>query len=305
MLSKLELKKRLKEYRQKGLIFPMTDDYVFKTIIQDEELKDYTSLLINEVTNRNIKADDIIFVNTEEIKENISDKLNIHDVLIDVNKNKISLEMNNTLDYELRQRNKYHYHSGIYKIINLSYNLGEEKYFEQLNFNNVDTTGTLISKYKMINVDTGSEDIDEKNYVKYKINIAKLYNKYYNGFRDFTRFEKAILIMTINNKKELREISKGDEILMKVVKKLEELSEDPNSENYWDSYFDTEKAMEFGRKQDIEAARKDGYSEGQEVGAKEKAKETARNLLKKNIDINIISEATGLSIEEIKNISIE
>ena len=123
--------------------------------------------------------------------------------------------------------------------------------------------------------------------------------------------------MSINNKKDLREISKGDEILMKVVKKLENLSEDPNSEHYWDSYFDTEKAMEFGRKQDIEAARQEGYSKGHDSGyseghdsgylegAKEKTKETARTLLKKNIDINIISEATGLSIEEIKKLSSE
>ena len=180
MFSKQEIKIRLKEYRQKGLIFPMTDDYVFKSIIQDEELKDYTALLINEITNRNIKSNEIVFVNTEDTKENISDKLNIYDVLIDVDKNKISLEMNNSLDYAIRQRNKYHYHSGIYKTINLSYNVGEDKYFEQLNFNNVDTTGAIISKYKMINVDTGGEDIDEKNYVKYKINIAKVYNKYYN-----------------------------------------------------------------------------------------------------------------------------
>ena len=42
--------------------------------------------------------------------------------------------------------------------------------------------------------------------------------------------------------------------------------------------------------------------EAKEDGAKEKALETARNFLKKNISAEIIAECTGLSLEEVSRI---
>ncbi len=310
MLNKKEINKRIKEFKEKGLVFPMTNDLVFKSVIQDENLKDYTAFLINNITNRNIKPEDIVFINTEETKENITDKLNYHDTLLDVDKNKISLEMNASDDLTIRNRNKYHFHTGVYKVINLSYNLGEEKYFEQLNFNNVDTIGKLISKYKMIDVDTGSEDKEERNYSKYKINIAKINNKYYNETKKLTRFEKALLIMTLPSKEELRKVSRGDEMLMKVVKKLENLSEDPNSPHYWDSYFDTEKAIEFGRKLEMKKAIEEKTkevtekvtNEVTEKVSKEKAIDIAKAMLKDNADINNIVKYTGLTKNEVEDL---
>ena len=50
----------------------------------------------------------------------------------------------------------------------------------------------------------------------------------------------------------------------------------------------------------------EGIKKGKEEGIKEGIKEnqilTAKNMKKENIDINIISKITGLSIEEIKNL---
>ena len=43
-----------------------------------------------------------------------------------------------------------------------------------------------------------------------------------------------------------------------------------------------------------------GKSEGIEQGINQRNLEIANNLLKQNVDINIISMATGLTIEEIK-----
>ena len=42
--------------------------------------------------------------------------------------------------------------------------------------------------------------------------------------------------------------------------------------------------------------------EGIEQGIEQRNIEIAKNLLKQNIDINIISKSTGLSTEEIKNL---
>ncbi len=45
-----------------------------------------------------------------------------------------------------------------------------------------------------------------------------------------------------------------------------------------------------------------GFEEGREEGAKQKAIETARNLKIAGIDLNIIAQATGLSVEEISEL---
>ena len=78
-------------------------------------------------------------------------------------------------------------------------------------------------------------------------------------------------------------------MLMRVVKKIEELSKNPDLV----MYIDDEKAMEFGHKLDIEDARK------------EKAIETAKRLLKENLSISLISKVTDLSKEEIQKLKME
>ncbi len=42
--------------------------------------------------------------------------------------------------------------------------------------------------------------------------------------------------------------------------------------------------------------------EGRKEGIEETKKETARSLLDEGVDINIISSATGLSLQEIRNL---
>ncbi len=49
--------------------------------------------------------------------------------------------------------------------------------------------------------------------------------------------------------------------------------------------------------------RKEGVEKGRKEGIEETKKETARSLLDEGVDINIISSATGLSLQEIKNFS--
>ena len=49
-------------------------------------------------------------------------------------------------------------------------------------------------------------------------------------------------------------------------------------------------------------AREDGLEEGRKEGSNNKAIETAKNLLKKNISAEIIAECTGLPLEEVNSL---
>ena len=59
------------------------------------------------------------------------------------------------------------------------------------------------------------------------------------------------------------------------------------------------------RRKEINSARLDGYDDGKEAGAKAKEIEIANNLLKNGISIDLVSESTGLSVEELEELKKE
>lgn len=55
----------------------------------------------------------------------------------------------------------------------------------------------------------------------------------------------------------------------------------------------------------LKGSREEGRKEGRTEGRKEEKIEIAKNLIRKNIDINIISEVTGLKVEQVKKLQKE
>ena len=285
----------IQEMKEKGEIFPGTYDHIFKAVIGDIDLKDFTAFIVGSTIGRLIDEKSIIFINPEYAKENALNKGNTTDILMLVNGNgRISLEMNKSNSKELIKRNRSHLFEGNIKTINISYKEGVEHYFIQICFDNFSLKDKLISTYKITDIEDGLPDEENENFVKYRINLAKVYKKYYTLNEELTRFEKALAILSFSKVKDLRKISEGDEMLMGVVKKNEELTDDPDMVQY----IDVEKGMELGRKEDIEKAAKEAANE---ASKKEKI-ETARKLLKNNVDINIIVDSTSLSKEDIEKL---
>ena len=56
------------------------------------------------------------------------------------------------------------------------------------------------------------------------------------------------------------------------------------------------------RRAGLKEGRAEGLAEGEAKGARNKAIETARNFLKKNISAEIIAECTGLPLEEVNKL---
>lgn len=281
----------IQEMKEKGKIFPGTYDHIFKAVIGDDNLKDFTAYIVGNTIGRPIDEDSIIFINPEYTKDNVLNKGNITDVLMLVNGNgRISLEMNKSNSKELIKRNRSHLFEGNIKTINISYKEGIEHYFIQICFDNFSLKDKLISTYKITDIEDGLPDEENENFVKYRINLAKVYKKYYTLNEELTRFEKALAVLTFNKLEDLRKISEGDEMLMRVVKKLSELTDDPDMVQF----IDVEKGMELGRKEDIKEAAEE---------AEEKTKiETAKKMLEKNMKLEDIIDITGLSKEEIQKI---
>ncbi len=101
--------------------------------------------------------------------------------------------------------------------------------------------------------------------------------------------ERWLKFIGAEDEKERKKIAKGDELLM-------ELHE------WVHKYVNDEETQEKLNKWDMLIAKNHFTELGIEQGKQERNIEIAKNMLMKNMDINIISEITGLSVEEIEKI---
>ena len=89
---------------------------------------------------------------------------------------------------------------------------------------------------------------------------------------------------------------------MEAVRKLEELVMDPDFAGAYDKGAKTEWLLEDMRLTGLHEGDAIGISKGIEQGSQNKQIEIAKNMLNLNMDVNLISNVTGLSIEEIESL---
>ena len=268
------------ELRKKEVI-PGTFDAVFKAVLTEEKevLSEIIELVIGIPKEEVIKNG--VIINSEYVRENIIETDKKSDLLISIGDNVINLEMDRRYySGSNKKNNKY-----IHKIVNhynpkntvqicfTSYKEGEELKGEKKS----------IRKYMFQDSDGNVEDYGLE---KYKIDLEYIENKYYNN-DELTRREKIFLMFKESNREKLKEISKGDKIMDKIYKRLDKLSEDEALSLLYD-----EKEREEEKKQaEIEYAEEHGLNKG--------IKQTAKNMLERNMNIDVVAEITGLSLEEV------
>jgi len=131
--------------------------------------------------------------------------------------------------------------------------------------------------------------IETESHEKYHINLEKVKEKYYNinERKNLTKLEKELVILVLDKKEEIKEVSKGENELMEVGKKIEDLSFDINMIGLYDEEEERRKVESMKRKYHIEQE------------SKKSSLEIAKRMLKENINIPLISKLTLLSEEEI------
>ena len=268
------------ELRKKEVI-PGTFDAVFKAVLTEEKevLAEIIELVIGIPKEEVIKNG--VIINSEYVRENIIETDKKSDLLISIGDNVINLEMDRRYySGSNKKNNKY-----IHKIVN-HYN---PKNTVQICFTSYKEGEELkggkksIRKYMFQDSDGNVEDYGLE---KYKIDLEYIENKYYNN-DELTRREKIFLMFKESNREILKEISKGDKIMDKIYKRLDKLSEDEALSLLYD-----EKEREEEKKQaEIEYAEEHGLNKG--------IKQTAKNMLERNMNIDVVAEITGLSLEEV------
>ena len=128
------------------------------------------------------------------------------------------------------------------------------------------------------------------------IYLANLREKWYTyGIENLTEAEKALLVFIEPSIDDSFKFGKGIDIMEEFIKDAIKASK---NEILLEAY-DKEWALkDEGKREGYDS----GYDSGFDDGIEQNKIEMVRNMLTKNLDINLISEITGLSLEEIEEI---
>jgi predicted transposase/invertase (TIGR01784 family) len=187
----------------------------------------------------------------------------------------------------LRQIVTYKDYSNVKKII-------------QINLNYYDLFGDNEFIHDSVYIDKKTKKIRPNNITEiFDINLELLRKMDYNNFEgEYGELKKSLFFLINNDKKALGIVYRDDHIMEEIMKKIKVITNDLDELFYYDK-----KELE---KQRDERERREGREEGREEGIKEGREEafvyTIKTMLKKNYELEDISEITGKSIEEIKEI---
>ena len=258
------------------------NDNVFKSIFCDEHDTFLLKTLIERCLKIKIKLIEIH--SPERIKENIYAKGQRLDVLIKADDKLINIEVNSGY-YEALHRKSFGYAGSKY---------GEEvkvgeSYFDmndviQINFTwGLPKKHPVLGEYPPIDTNTGIKFVD--NFNIYEYNMDKIKELWYSGDKEY-----EFLAIFDFDKEELKKVGSGDKYMTEFKKKVESLNNNARYKEFLSAEEDAKKTnntfKEIGRREGVE----------------ERNIEIARNLLKENVDMEIISKATGLALEEIKKL---
>ena len=267
------------------------NDVVFKAVMTRN--KKILKTLIETIIGEEVIIEKI--KNSEKAVKNVRLRKKVVDLLVKAKDKYIHIELNVNNEKYYKVRNV----SYIFDSYSNSVEKGKD-YSEKIDFIGIDLTYGLKDK-NMMN-EYRIMDKERRNYVNnFKIiecNMDKIMDVWYS--KDNKLIDKyKYLIMLGLDRKDLKELSRRDDIVKEFNEEVEELNEDP----VFVRRITPEQDQEFIENTIKYYAREEGLAEGREEGLKEGTLDTTikivKNMLNENIDVNIISKVTGLSIDEI------
>ena len=268
----------------------MLNDAMFKALFRSIEARDMVSSFLSSITGIDkellLKAD---YQGGELPKKNINEKGKTSDIIIKIEDNhKIVLEMNRFYNDKIFEKNI----SYAFSIASEAIPVGSKKYPVVILIN-IDNFNAFKTKEGILSFKLRDEEghIETNQYHSIHLILENIVNSEYNKNKEIAKLAK---FLRSENIKEMEKEFGGDESYMACVRKVEDLSTDPNFIGYYD--------IEEARRQEIEDVKDTGIRIGLEQGSKEKQLEIAKSMLNEKLPLEVIAKCTGLTEEEIKDI---
>ena len=270
-------------------------DYVFKRIFGEKGDEDILMSLMNSILKGNPTIKELELLNTEYPKEGFIRKGCQFDILAKTDNNvKINIEMQYRNNKNINDRIIYYsdrifvdeYKSGDFygtkKVISIwifAENLTERKnaiseIFPSFKGNEEDNWEVVTENKRIIILELNKYQTTNENFKDLLTNWVNFLQKPEYLENNPLKLKNKELDKAIDK---LENMSKNDQERY-YIQSIEDYERDKASEKYWEGI------------------------EGEKKGKMERNIEIAKNMLKDNVDINIISKYSGLSIEEIKNL---
>ena len=261
------------------------NDSAFKEIFGNIKNKKLLICLLERILQ--VKIDELTYLNVERNNNDLVTKRKRLDILVETNVGRINIEMNATSKEYLHPRN-FCYLSNIYnKNTSISEDYNEDTLTIQINFTyGIKDDNKILRIYKV-------QDNEQKCYIKnfeiYEYNMDIIMNFWYS--LDIEKVtEYSHLIMLDLEKNSLKELVKYDGKVDEYMEKITKLNTDAN---FWEV---------FTPEEDERYIRNTIKRESEKKGKKIEKITIAKNMLAKNLDLNLIMDVTNLSKNEILKI---
>ena len=285
---------------KKGQKISILSDTMLKAMFQNENRIKYSAKFLSYFID--VEYEDILnnicLAKNELDKNNENDKGERCDYVALLSDTSLNIEVNNNSSLEVLERNMEYAH----RLYSKKIRRGEENYqytqVIQFNLNNFAFKGNdkIVDIYTV----TNDDNIGLSNKLIFvQIYVPNLRKKWYTkGMKSLSEEEKYILALVEMDLDKLNDLG-GENIMDEYVKEAEEVS----FEGGVGEAYDKEWALrDQGYRDGLSQGKAEGKAEGFSQGKVENKKEIAKNMLSKAMEVELISEITGLSIEEIKNL---
>ena len=325
-------KKCILKNNNKKIIVPLIYDFILFEVLTDVNNKRYTSYLISELLDLdyNYVLNNMVVTSSRHRIHNMKSKRVVSDIVIKVGNNIINIEGNKDYYDGVLEKSHYYFCKLISNSLKINDSYRKIPRITQINLNNFCVNKNVKPINEYLSIEKDNHDIELPMFKKIHINLDKIKNKWYNNC-NLTKLEKYLLIFIIDDSDELRKIAKNDKILEGIVKRIMEINE-----NYeeWIRVYDIveenkricntmlenakekvaqanekakeadEKAKEADEKVKLANAKVKQINKSTNIKIENKVFVIISNLLEQNVEVDLISKATGVSKRKITELKL-
>ena len=285
------------EEKKEKKFISLLSDTTFKHFFKIEDYKEFFNTIIKPYTNMDISEFRLYDTEFNSGNEKRDYRL---DILLESDKCDliILIEMNQFPSNEIMYRNRLFVYTALARSLNSGEKIKKKKVI-QINFNKEKHPYVSKASYSVMDINTHKEIKDFK--------IHEVYLENYKGIRynGDNKEEAYLSLFTATSYEELREIAGDDKEALRIVDELERLGLDDKFGLAYDNEMMQKKMINTARNWGYDDGKEAGKAEGIEEGAKAEKIEIAKNLLKSKVSFDLVSESTGLSVEEIEELKKE
>ena len=277
------------------------NDRAFKEVFLNPNNSDLLKALLEFILK--IKIDKLEIKKTELLSGNVNIKDKRVDAIVHTGNKKIEIEINSQNKDYLHTRSTAY----ICNIYQSNASVGDT-YNEDTDIIQVNLTwglGRNNDEMKIYKIMNEKGELYVKNFIIYEINMD-YYDKIWYSKNEEEIKKNQYMIMLDLDKKELENMPK-DKIVDKYITNVTIVNDDPEFQKYMSEEEDKRKIqnslLSEAKEEGISQGYTSGINDGISKGENKKSIEIAKNMLKKNMSIEDISDITGLSIEEINKLT--